>query len=270
MSFQRGEGLLGWVIEHREPIAVDDASVDSRFVPHEGQGFRIRSLIAEPLWSGGDVIGVLSVSSPARSAFSDRDRLLVRLLANCSVSPIERARLRRLAIVDDLTLAFNHRYLLPRLREEMERARRTGTPLSFLLMDLDHFKRVNDRFGHATGDLVLRLFADRVRANVRRIDVLVRRGGEEFVLLMPSTPAREAKTIAERIRYNLATHALDVQGEAIRQTVSIGLATWNGDEGPEALERRADAAMYEAKRQGRNRLSAAPEPVSPRRLRPSR
>ena len=90
---------------------------------------------------------------------------------------------------DDTTMAFNHRYLLPRIVEEMERASRSSGDLSILYMDLDHFKSVNDRFGHAVGDVVLRMFADRVRRAVRRIDVLIRRGGEEFVLVMPATGA---------------------------------------------------------------------------------
>jgi two-component system cell cycle response regulator len=271
LEFRRSEGLLGWVVEHRQAVHAHDVLGDPRFVVHEGQGFKIRSIIAEPLWAAGDVIGVLSVSSAGRAVFSDQDRLLVRLLANCSVSPIEKARLRRLAIVDDLTLAFNHRYLLPRMHEEMERARRTGSPLSFLLMDLDHFKRVNDLHGHQVGDAVLRQFADRVRENVRRIDVLVRRGGEEFVLLMPSTAMREARAIAERIQRSLATTAIEVGGASIVQTVSIGLATWDGVEEPETLERRADVAMYEAKRRGRNRVEESiPAPAASSSPKPAR
>ena len=264
LSFRRSEGLLGWVVEHRASLCLDDAEKDTRFVSGHKQGFRVRSIVAEPLWAGGDVIGVLSISSGKRAAFSDEDTLLVRLLANCSVSPIENARLRRLAVVDDLTLAFNHRYLLPRLREEMERARRMATPLSFALLDLDHFKRVNDRHGHLVGDLVLQRFSDRVRLNVRRIDVLVRRGGEEFVLLMPSTSAREARTSAERIRETMADAPLDADGTPIPQTVSIGVSTWDGSESPESLERRADHAMYAAKRAGRNRVVVADPPTAQR------
>jgi diguanylate cyclase (GGDEF)-like protein len=261
MAFRRNQGVLGWVVEHRAPLSLEDAAKDPRFVSGDKQGFKVRSIVAEPLWAGGDVIGVLSVSSSRRAAFSDKDALLVRLLANCSVSPIENARLRRLAIVDDLTLAYNHRFLLPRVREEMERSRRMGTPLSFALLDLDHFKRVNDKHGHLVGDLVLQRFADRVRINVRRIDVLVRRSGEEFVLLMPSTSAKEGRLIAERIQQTLAATPLEVEGPGeVRQTVSIGVATWDGQEAPDMLERRADHAMYAAKRGGRNQVVVA-EPV---------
>jgi len=203
MTFRRGEGLIGWAVEHAEGVIVDDVYEDPRFLPDRTptrQGFHVRSLLAEPLWSGGSVIGVLSVSSPHPCRFTLDHQLLGRLLANCSTPPIERARLGRLAMTDDLTLAYNQRYLVPRLHEEMERARRTGNPLSMLLMDLDHFKRVNDNHGHAIGDAVLRLFADRVRKVVRRIDIFGRRGGEEFTLVMPATTRDNAHATAERIR----------------------------------------------------------------------
>jgi two-component system, cell cycle response regulator len=270
VELRRGEGVLGWVLEHREALAIDDTQVDDRFVRLESQRFVIRSLVAEPLWSSGEVIGVLSVSSPHVAAFSHEDRLLVRLLANCSIPPIERARLRRLAIIDDLTLAYNLRHLGPCLQEEMERSRRTTTPLSFLLMDLDHFKAVNDVHGHAVGDRVLRLFADRVRAIVRRTDVLIRRGGEEFALLMPGTNERDARTIADRIRESLGTEKFHAEDAVLSQTVSIGVATWNGRESGESLEKRADLAMYEAKARGRNRVTVAKKgPRSRSPLRPA-
>ena len=223
-----------------------------------GQAFVVRSIMAEPLWASDEVIGVLAVTSPERSRFTREEQLLLRLLANCSAPPIERARLRRLAMFDDITMAFNHRYLAPRVVEEMERASRAGGDVSLLYMDLDHFKSVNDRFGHAAGDAVLRLFADRVRKAVRRVDVLIRRGGEEFVLIMPQTGATQAHATATRIQQTLHQEELEIEnGLKIRQTVSIGVATWDMKETPEQLERRADGAMYEAKRLGRDRVVVA-------------
>ncbi|WP_394848009.1 sensor domain-containing diguanylate cyclase [Pendulispora brunnea] len=262
MTFRRGEGLIGWVVEHAEGIIVDDVHEDPRFLPdrtpNRQQGFHIRSLLAEPLWSAGSVIGVLSVSSPEAGRFTLDHQLLARLLANCSTPPIERARLGRLAMTDDLTLAYNQRYLAPRLHEEMERSRRTGGPLSMLLMDLDHFKRVNDHFGHATGDAVLRIFADRVRSVVRRIDVFIRRGGEEFTLIMPSTTRANAQATAERIRINLSEQPVDIShDDVLTQTVSIGVATWDGEETLQSFQQRADMAMYRAKELGRNQSVVA-------------
>jgi two-component system, cell cycle response regulator len=269
MTFRRGEGLVGWVVEHRRGVLIEDAHNDARYKPDDrrrGQGFHVRSLLAEPLWSAGRVIGVLSLSGEAPGRFTVQDQLLARLLANCSAPPIERARLRRLAMTDDLTLAYNQRYLHPRITEEIERSRRSGNPLSVLLMDLDHFKAVNDKHGHEIGDVVLRLFADRVRTLVRRVDILIRRGGEEFLLLMPATSLEHAAEAAERIRSAFAEQALSVaEGVDIAQTVSIGVATWDGKEAGEALQRRADLAMYRAKQLGRNQVVLAREDEIPAR-----
>lgn len=258
LEFRCGEGVLGWVVEHGQHVQIDEVEEDPRWVQGKKQGFQIRSIMAEPLWSSGEVIGVLAVTSAEPKAFTEDDLLMLRLLANCSAPPIERARLRRLAMFDDTTMAFNHRYLVPRLLEEMERARRSGGELSMLYMDLDHFKSVNDRFGHAIGDVVLRMFADHIRRAVRRVDVLIRRGGEEFVLLMPQTNSTQAYSTATRIQHTLSSEDLEIpDGPHIRQTVSIGVATWDEGEAPESLEKRSDEAMYEAKRLGRNRVVVA-------------
>jgi diguanylate cyclase (GGDEF)-like protein len=127
-------------------------------------------------------------------------------------------------------------------------------------MDLDHFKRVNDTFGHATGDRVLRSFADLVRSNVRRYDVFVRRGGEEFVLIMPTADMEEARSVAERIRCSVEASPVPVDGHEVRYTVSIGIASWTPGEDAETLERRADEALYGAKRSGRNRVTRSERP----------
>ena len=259
LQLRAGEGISGWVLQHAEPALIVDVRKDPRFVAARRQGFAIGSMVVEPLVSEGVPIGVLSVSSPEVGAFSATDELLARLLANCSVPPIQRARLERLAVTDDLTLAYNGRYLASRLLEEMERSRRSKAPLSLLWMDLDHFKLVNDSHGHPVGDEVLRVFVDRVRTATRRVDILVRRGGEEFVLLMPATAAAQAKVIAERVRSSAADPPVVVGDATIRQTVSIGVATWDGAESPDSLQARADEAMYFAKQRGRNRVETARE-----------
>ncbi len=254
MDFRPGEGVIGLCVTERRSIYVDDVSLDTRFVPATSQSFRIGSLLCEPLWSSGEVVGALSVTAPEPRAFDEDAKLLLRLLANCSSPPIERARLQRLATFDDLTMAMSHRYLFPRIAEEIERASRNGNEISVLLMDLDHFKLVNDEHGHATGDAVLRAFADRVRKLVRKVDVLVRRGGEEFVLIMPRTGSTQALGTGKRIQESLEREKLVIPGRAMKKTVSIGVATWDGRESPQALEARADRAMYDAKRLGRNRV----------------
>jgi diguanylate cyclase (GGDEF)-like protein len=257
LPLRKGEGVAGWVLENARAALVGDTRIDERFLPASGQGFAIGSLVAAPLVHGGRAIGVLSASSSAPRAFEDGHERLVRLLAACSVPAIERARLVRLAVTDDLTLAYNGRYLLPRLEQELERAQ-ADAPVSVAMLDLDHFKRVNDTFGHARGDGVLRAFADRVRDKTRRSDLLVRRGGEEFVLVLPATDAARALALAERIRCAIGGEPMPVgDGATVVQTVSAGVATWDGVESAEALLHRADLALYRAKRAGRDRVIAA-------------
>jgi diguanylate cyclase (GGDEF)-like protein len=253
-----GQGVAGWVVDHGELVRLRDAPLDSRFVVKPNQGFAIRSMLAVPLWSAGDVVGVLAVTSGDADVYDEGHETLAYLLANCAVPPIEKARLARLAITDAQTMAFNHSYLMPGLQAEMNKRR---GQLSVLLMDLDEFKTVNDRFGHAAGDEALREFASRVRATTRDPDVLVRRGGDEFVLIMPDTDQESAEAVASRIRAAMADEPFSLgAGRHKTITVSIGVATWNGREAAEALEQRADAAMYEVKEGGRDgiRVSEAP------------
>jgi two-component system cell cycle response regulator len=210
---------------------------------------------------------VLSLSAPQRNAFTDHDEALAKLLAQAAAQALITSELERLTITDAQTLAFNRGYLFPRLKQECERALARRSALSVLLIDLDHFKRVNDAHGHAVGDELLRAFADMTRRNVRGSDVLVRRGGEEFVLIMPATGENDAARVAERLRATLATRPLlDRDGLRVQPTISVGVAVWDGRESPEALDERADMAMYEAKQRGRNRIARARTPLRSMRV----
>ena len=256
-SFRSGEGVLGLVADTGRAALVEDTDTDERF-KRAMTGFALRSLVAVPMIAGGQVVGVLSASSPTPLTFTGHHRDLAQLLANCTVPAIETARLGRLAVTDDLTRAFNVRYLGSRMTEEVGRARRYGEGFSVLMLDLDHFKRVNDTYGHPAGDEVLRAFTDRVRGEVREPDVLIRRGGEEFVLLMPSTKTEEAAKVADRIRAAVAATPIATPSHgSIPLTVSIGVATWRAGEDPKTVEARADAALYRAKDEGRDRVAVA-------------
>lgn len=257
VPFRRGEGVIGWVIEHGEVARLDDAPNDPRFVHVEKQGYTIRSMLALPLWSAGRVIGCLCVTSHDRDHFSEHDEIVGRLLANCAVPQLERARLEHLATTDALTGALNQAQLEPVLEKAMVEASVGDTPLSILSMDLDHFKHVNDEHGHATGDEVLRVFAQRVRNVIRGEDVFIRRGGEEFVVVLPRCDLQAAAQAAERIREHMLA-PIHVSSIDIAQRVSIGVALWDRDESPAALDQRADEALYAAKNAGRDRVSIAP------------
>ncbi len=165
---------------------------------------------------------------------------------------------RRLATTDPLTGVFNRRTFEELAEREIARARRSGGDLSLLMIDLDHFKRINDRYGHPAGDAVLRRFVALVRNCLRKEDLLVRYGGEEFCVLLPATAGANALALAERIRALVADTPLAVEGKAISITVSIGIATHGGkaDAPIDDLLRRADHAMYRAKNEGRNRTIA--------------
>ena len=164
-----------------------------------------------------------------------------------------------LAVTDQLTGLHNRRYMEGRLDALSRRAGAGGEPFACLVIDIDHFKKVNDSFGHQVGDEVLREFAIRLASNVRAIDLPVRYGGEEFVVVMPDTLLEDARRIAERIRLHVAGSPFRVLGgeELLSVTISIGVAaSLSGEDTPQALLRRADEAMYEAKSAGRNRVIA--------------
>ncbi len=257
----KGEGIAGWVMAQGLPANVPDVAADGRFVAGSDQGFSIRSMVAEPLLSAGRTIGVLSASSPELSAFQENDVLLARILANCAVPAIERARLERLAAVDPVTLAFNAGYLAPRLAEEMQRARHSGLPLSLLSLHLDGLDHVRASFGADVVGRVRSLFAERVRSVTRRFDVLVETGEATFVVLLPMTVPLQANTEAERLCRTMREPLQLQTGGFLTQTVSVGVATLSAGEPAEHFVERASAAMRDAHAQGGNRVARA-KPVS--------
>jgi diguanylate cyclase (GGDEF)-like protein len=168
------------------------------------------------------------------------------------------AELRSSSRRDGLTGVMNRRALDDALSDEEHRARRLQAPFAVLMVDADHFKSVNDRFGHATGDRALQHLATLMGAQMRDIDRLGRYGGEEFVVLLPGTTLEQAQVVAERLRERVEAVPLMWQEAPLALTVSIGIAAWRGPEDAlEPLLARADAALYAAKRAGRNRCCAA-------------
>jgi diguanylate cyclase (GGDEF)-like protein len=171
----------------------------------------------------------------------------------------EREQLIQQASTDVLTGVANRRHFHEFLEEHFRLAARYGTPLSLFLVDLDHFKQLNDTYGHLVGDEVLRGVAQRMRGALRDADLLARFGGEEFVVVLPSTPLEGAVQSAERVREALAARPIEVAGQAIPVTASFGVSAYRADAlmTPEWLIKEADLALYEAKRAGRNCVRAA-------------
>ncbi|MBE0493177.1 MAG: diguanylate cyclase [Thiomicrospira sp.] len=167
-------------------------------------------------------------------------------------------RLKELATVDDMTQLWNRRYFMLACDEEFERAQRYDNQFSFLMLDADHFKSVNDNYGHAAGDAVLVNLAKVLSDSVRKVDVVGRLGGEEFAILLPNTPESEAQLLAERIRHSVENYPADYKGQTLPITISIGISSYrSNDQDLDQVIQRADKALYQAKNQGRNRCVVA-------------
>ena len=235
---------------------------------------RLKSVVVLPLLRGDRLIGSLNLGSRNPHRFtqdyaSDFLSRLGTIGAVCLENATNRERLIVSGLTDALTGLFNRRYLQRRLKGELARASRYGTPLSCLFIDADHFKQINDTHGHPTGDKVLREMAHRLRTYLRASDIATRYGGEEFALLLPNTRMQEATVLAQRIRQEIAASpiALDKAGRPLTVTVSIGVSELilrPHQQNYEAMSERiladADTALYQAKVDGRNRVAQYSEP----------
>jgi diguanylate cyclase (GGDEF)-like protein len=198
---------------------------------------------------------------PRDERFTRETRKLAEWLASQAAVALDNARLhdvvQRQAITDDLTGLVNRRRFIEALDAEVERARQFGSALTIVLADLDNFKQVNDEFGHHGGDVVLRAVADLIRSHVRDVDVSGRIGGEEFAILLPETDRIGATRVAERMRRSLNSVAISISDEsAINAASSFGVAELEPEQSGDDLLRAADAALYRAKDEGKNRVVA--------------
>lgn len=171
-------------------------------------------------------------------------------------------RLQQLASLDFLTGITNRRYFYENAERVLQRCRQEKSTASVIMFDLDHFKHINDQYGHETGDAVLRSITTPVVNTLRPLDLFSRTGGEEFLVLLPSVQLEEATIIAERIRQSLASASITVAATRISVTASVGVAQWDGTESLQRLITRVDVAMYEAKNGGKNCVKVAARPAS--------
>ena len=235
---------------------------------------RLKSVVVLPMTRRNRLIGSLNLGSRNPQRFtqdyaSDFLSRLGTISAVCLENATNRERLVVSGLTDALTGLFNRRYLQRRLKGELARASRYGTPLSCLFIDADHFKLINDTHGHPTGDRVLQEMAHRLKTCLRASDIATRYGGEEFALILPNTRMDEATVLAQRIRQEIATRpiAFDKSGRPLTVTVSIGVSQMilrPHQQNHEALSDRiladADVALYQAKVDGRNRVVQYPGP----------
>ena len=265
LSAESGAEALHLAAQHRPDLVLLDIYMPGM------DGIEVcRRLLAEPATQDTAVMFITAASTP-----EDEERGLAAGALDFIRKPISpgivqaRARnilklrratqqLEQLASTDALTGARNRRYFLEAAEAEFRRSRRYDQSLSFLMLDIDHFKSVNDQWGHAIGDEALKAATAAIQGAMRREDTLGRLGGEEFAVLLPQTDAANAALFAERVRQAIAALEIDTGETPLRFTVSIGVAqVAPSDKTPKQALGRADAALYTAKNDGRNRVAAA-------------
>lgn len=261
MPLPRGEGVIWEVIEHHKGILVSEYKAHP-LAKGALVDIGINEVICVPIMSGEECLGALSIYriKPNRH-FTVRDLALAETIGLQAGVTIKNASLfenvQRLATTDSLTKLTNRRYFFELAKREVERTRRNGGTISCIMLDLDHFKRVNDTYGHPAGDQVLIAVAECCSNNIRAYDLLCRYGGEEFVVLLPEAGLKMARATAERLREEISRLNVIYEGEAITITTSLGLSCQDkGEEMTlETLLGRADQALYAAKTAGRNRVA---------------
>ncbi len=231
----------------------EDVTLDGGIVT-----FRPRSVVAYPLHIRLVPIGVVLLASPT-SISPEVLKLIRQLLPNFAVAlnnALGHEQLQRVAALDSLTGLYNRRFGLERLSQEFSRSVRSGEPLGVVLFDIDHFKAVNDTYGHEAGDVVLKMVAEEVKGVLREGDTLMRYGGEEFLAVLPGAGHADLAALGERIRRVVESTVVAVQQKQLSVTVSLGAVSFPATDvtDVEDLVRQADAAMYDAKNAGRNRI----------------
>jgi diguanylate cyclase (GGDEF)-like protein/PAS domain S-box-containing protein len=263
LTLSENPGITNQVLRERRTYYLADMSDPVTMAKHaliHLGGEASRSYVGVPLVLREQTIGVISVQSTQPNAYSPQQIHLLEMISIQAAIAIENARLyseaQLLATTDFLTGMLNRRELFMRADQEFERARRYRHQLAVLMIDIDHFKLVNDTFGHLAGDQVLRSLARVCQQNMRHVDVLGRYGGEEILILMPETDQGKALAGAERLRKEIDEMMVDTESGEVHVTVSIGLVSYQFERGSnlEMLIGQADTALFAAKDAGRNRV----------------
>lgn len=266
IKMKNGDIFDRFVVKTLQPLLIEDTKSDFRFdIEKDRHDDRrpIRSLISAPLLIGKKALGILRVDSPLAEHFVQEDLRLLRAIADLASVAIENAQLYEhiedLAIRDSLTGLYLRRHMLDRLEEELKRELRSHGELSFLMIDLDRFKRYNDEFGHVAGDIVLKTVARILRDFFNQPgDLVCRYGGEEFCVILPDRAKEKAVELAEEVRVKIENERIVLRRQETAVTVSVGVSSFPKDaQMKEELIYKADHALYRAKEEGRNRICAA-------------
>lgn len=254
------QGIAGHVMQTGKPLIVNDVSKSEFFLKTVDQktSFQTRSVLCVPIISRNKAVGVLeALNKKEGKDFNEEDLKLFTAFSNQVSVAIDNAKLYSMAFYDSLTKIFGRRYVEAWLETEYARVKRYNTDLSLVLFDIDHFKKINDTYGHQAGDFVLQELSATVKSVIRQADVLGRYGGEEFLVCMPETKVEKALLSAERIRKGVEEKEFIYEGKRIPVTISLGVASFR--QMPEDKVSRfikdADEALYFSKEHGRNRVT---------------
>ncbi len=266
VKLPRGHGVAGWVAENGESLIIPDVNCDPRFAAEFDKAFSFstRSIACIPIRCHDQTYGVIElINSLDEGSFSEADEQILTTIADIAGIAISNARavarINRLVITDDLTGLYNSRYFFEQVEYEVERAKRYHTPLSLVFFDLDHFKAVNDTYGHLTGSRLLKEVGELLQLLIRKTDRAARYGGDEFVIILPQTEKAGARTLAIKIMEALHKQCFFSNcGKRLEVTGSFGVSGFPDDaETSTELISAADTAMYLVKEQGRNGVSVA-------------
>lgn len=261
-AFPDNSGLCAMALKNRAVLPAGEAPPQEPLVfDEETRLSRVGSLLVLPLQCAGEPVGTLVFAAERPGVLGKDQREMLGVIANQVAVSLENARMydamKAMATTDGLTGLTNRRAFNERFDEMLQRARRQGKSLTLMMTDIDHFKRVNDSYGHPVGDVVLKRVAQVVQSCVRKIDMAARYGGEEFALVLEHTDREGARQLAERVRVEVSRLSFSSDKGPFQCTLSLGMATFplDGDASTELLE-HADQSLYHAKHSGRNRAVA--------------